>query len=484
MELILSLLESSRLGEEEEEEGGDLFHRHRSHSSRPQDDDDDDRRDDRRDDAPALRGAAVVESCTALSGALRRLFVLDPPSSNGGDLPPPPPSSHSIVASASSSAAAAAAAAATAVASSSSSSSSPPVANDVASWLYDTCARLPSPLPPLQLALAVLSAICASAGGTGGAGGGAQHGDESRVQSSLFELLGEGESSIEALFGIMERIGEIRDAGVAESDLRAAAAAGSSSSSSSAAAAAERPAGGGADVLDRLDRLGRLRAGAYEAAGLVSDLRAELRSLDADDAAPPGGGGAAHTTHSVARRSDKDAEKSRKRAIRAAMNAVNAAREAGALTGDDEATLRGILDGGKADATISATTRDEEAELFRRPRGLDGMTSRELDDMRLGLLPEGTRVFDDGSLRGLPRGTIREIKEGMYERVIIPPPTLDRSNQAERINLDEALGRDTEERMAFEGASSLNPMQSAVFEMAYNTRENLLICAPTGELSF
>jgi hypothetical protein len=282
----------------------------------------------------------------------------------------------------------------------------------------------------------------------------------------------------------MERIGEIRDAGVAESDLRAAAAAGSSSSSSSAAAAAERPAGGGADVLDRLDRLGRLRAGAYEAAGLVSDLRAELRSLDADDAAPPGGGGAAHTTHSVARRSDKDAEKSRKRAIRAAMNAVNAAREAGALTGDDEATLRGILDGGKADATISATTRDEEAELFRRPRGLDGMTSRELDDMRLGLLPEGTRVFDDGSLRGLPRGTIREIKEGMYERVIIPPPTLDRSNQAERINLDEALGRDTEERMAFEGASSLNPMQSAVFEMAYNTRENLLICAPTGELSF
>ena len=476
MELILSSLESSRLGEEEEGGGGDLFHRHRSHRSRPQDDD----YDDRRDDASAARSVALVESCTALSGALRRLFSLDPPSSNGGDLPPPPPSSHSIVASASS-VAAAAAATVVASSSSSSSSSSPPGADDVASWLYDTCARLPSPLPPLQLALAVLSAISASAGGT--VRGARWRGDdESRVQSSLFELLGEGESSVEALFGIMARIGEIRDAGVAESDLRAAAAAaGSSSSSSSTTTTTDRPAGGGADALDRL---GRLRAGAYEAAGLVSDLRAELRSLDADDAAHPGGGGAAHTTHLVARRSDRDAEKSRKRAIRAAMSAVNAAREAGALTGDDEATLRGILDGGTADATTSATIRDEEAELFRRPRGLDGMTSRELDDMRLGLLPEGTRVYDDGSLRGLPRGTIREIKEGIYERVIIPPPTLDRSDQAERINLDEALGRDTEERMAFEGASSLNPMQSAVFDMAYNTRENLLICAPTGELRF
>ena len=30
------------------------------------------------------------------------------------------------------------------------------------------------------------------------------------------------------------------------------------------------------------------------------------------------------------------------------------------------------------------------------------------------------------------------------------------------------------------GTDSLNPTQSAVFDAAYNTRENLLICAPTG----
>lgn len=39
---------------------------------------------------------------------------------------------------------------------------------------------------------------------------------------------------------------------------------------------------------------------------------------------------------------------------------------------------------------------------------------------------------------------------------------------------------DGEERRAFEGTESLNPMQSTVFEAAYLTRENLLICAPTG----
>jgi len=36
------------------------------------------------------------------------------------------------------------------------------------------------------------------------------------------------------------------------------------------------------------------------------------------------------------------------------------------------------------------------------------------------------------------------------------------------------------ERKAFEGTKSLNPMQSTVFETAFHTSDNLLICAPTG----
>ena len=35
-------------------------------------------------------------------------------------------------------------------------------------------------------------------------------------------------------------------------------------------------------------------------------------------------------------------------------------------------------------------------------------------------------------------------------------------------------------QMAFKGMKSLNLIQSVVFETAYNTNENLLICAPTG----
>ena len=107
------------------------------------------------------------------------------------------------------------------------------------------------------------------------------------------------------------------------------------------------------------------------------------------------------------------------------------------------------------------------------------MNAQQIQNMKRNLLPEGTREYNDSHNRGLPRGTIREIKEG-YERVIIPAPILEKSKLCARINLDEVMGSDSDERMAFEGCSSLNPMQSTVFEAAYNTRENLLICAPTG----
>ena len=35
-------------------------------------------------------------------------------------------------------------------------------------------------------------------------------------------------------------------------------------------------------------------------------------------------------------------------------------------------------------------------------------------------------------------------------------------------------------QMGFQGMKSLNRIQSIVFETAYNSNENLLICAPTG----
>ena len=35
-------------------------------------------------------------------------------------------------------------------------------------------------------------------------------------------------------------------------------------------------------------------------------------------------------------------------------------------------------------------------------------------------------------------------------------------------------------QLAFRGIKQLNPIQSTVFETAYNTSENMLVCAPTG----
>lgn len=125
---------------------------------------------------------------------------------------------------------------------------------------------------------------------------------------------------------------------------------------------------------------------------------------------------------------------------------------------------------------------DEEALLYNNnhTRGLDGMSSEQIQSMKYNLAPEGTKQYNDSSTRGLPKGTER-IYEKHYEKVIIPAPVREKSLLRSRINLDEVLGEGTDERLAFGGVKSLNPMQSTVFDSAYRSRENLLICAPTGK---
>lgn len=95
--------------------------------------------------------------------------------------------------------------------------------------------------------------------------------------------------------------------------------------------------------------------------------------------------------------------------------------------------------------------------------------------------PVDTHIYDDGSLHGSPGETIRKFKEDANERVFILPPILDRMSQPDYwIDLDEVIGTDTHELIAFTLATYLhNHMQSVVFD---NTRENLLMCTPTSEL--
>jgi hypothetical protein len=123
----------------------------------------------------------------------------------------------------------------------------------------------------------------------GGGGNDDDNNDElSRVQSSLFELLGEGESSVEALHGIMARMGEIRDSNVTEMDLTKIA---EPSLSSITAHYPTRRLRGGDDVVEGdLDRLRRMRDNAHDASDLIADLRLEMRALGTTSTPMSGGG--------------------------------------------------------------------------------------------------------------------------------------------------------------------------------------------------
>ncbi|CAH2054677.1 unnamed protein product, partial [Iphiclides podalirius] len=77
----------------------------------------------------------------------------------------------------------------------------------------------------------------------------------------------------------------------------------------------------------------------------------------------------------------------------------------------------------------------------------------------------------------LPENAIRKDNKE-YEEVIIPknePPPLQIGNKRVPISDLDEIGQ-----MAFENIKELNRIQSVVFQTAYNTNENLLICAPTG----
>ncbi|XP_063773109.1 activating signal cointegrator 1 complex subunit 3 isoform X2 [Pseudophryne corroboree] len=87
-----------------------------------------------------------------------------------------------------------------------------------------------------------------------------------------------------------------------------------------------------------------------------------------------------------------------------------------------------------------------------------------------------TSAFIGGAKLLLPEGIQRENNK-MYEEVKIPvtePPVGFEEKPVFIKDLDE-IGQ-----LVFKGVKRLNRIQSIVFETAYNTNENMLICAPTG----
>jgi len=321
--------------------------------------------------------------------------------------------------------------------------------DEISAWLYDQLSTLPSAhLSTVEMAQLVSSA-CASSGG------------DDRVQAALFDTLGESERAVELLFDIVPRAEEIgrlvteesiREVAVQRGDLPRTTA-------SSASFGVGRPGAtnvSGGDI--EAERLELLRQEAIEAANEAAFAQAAAGGMS--------GPGSAHATHSVVRESDRHAQKLAKRAAKRAALALKAAKDAGAIL--DESEINQLVLGGQ-------TQLDYEAEWGQHTAGLDGMSGPEMRQMLMNLDPEGTREYVQK--KTLPSGTEREYGDG-YEVVSIPPPRLDPAALPPRIVLEDVMPKS--HRKAFAGTTSLNPMQSQVFDTAYNTQENILVCAPTG----
>ncbi|CAH0384760.1 unnamed protein product [Bemisia tabaci] len=87
------------------------------------------------------------------------------------------------------------------------------------------------------------------------------------------------------------------------------------------------------------------------------------------------------------------------------------------------------------------------------------------------------RGYVAGKQMTLPEGVTRKDNK-TYEEVSIPvsePPPLNVGSKLVSIASLDEVGQ-----QAFAGVQNLNRIQSIVFQTAYHTNENLLICAPTG----
>lgn len=90
---------------------------------------------------------------------------------------------------------------------------------------------------------------------------------------------------------------------------------------------------------------------------------------------------------------------------------------------------------------------------------------------------QGGSLSQFGSKYVLPVGHTRHNYEE-YEEVILPPSRVIPPRQSERLILVNELDELT--RGSFPGYSSLNRMQSIIYPTAYESNENILVCAPTG----
>jgi hypothetical protein len=289
-------------------------------------------------------------------------------------------------------------------------------------WLLHLCASVPSHnLEPWQLAQVVVDVAHLT--------------DEVQQQTTLLDAF--GTEAMDALIEITSQLSVIRET-IEPQDLQPYI-----SAASHAPSEYERGANSSMDLEEQRRQL--LLQEALDTAQVAEFAQAQV------DAANMGGGPG---THTVVRTSDvqlrKLAEKAKKRAAQAIQRAI--------------------------DAGVILNAADLMAVNLQPQLGEGGLLNRSREEilaLQQSLLPEGTREYYDQ--RGLPKDAIHE-KVGDMERVIIPASLRDDTALPKRLRIVDIM--DPQPALAFEGTSSLNPMQSATFDVAFHSRDNMMVCAP------
>lgn len=149
-----------------------------------------------------------------------------------------------------------------------------------------------------------------------------------------------------------------------------------------------------------------------------------------------------------------------------------------------------LLDTG-ATQTVKEILKEEEPELSQRPiddLGLDDTYLKQLKQqgLRLPNEPQGWKNQYKGYMSGIKLDhsiTTDERISGKkkyysgYEELLVEPQ---RKQATQNIPLISTSVLEEWGQMVFQGISTFNRLQSWVFDCAYNTDSNMLVCAPTG----
>jgi hypothetical protein len=309
-------------------------------------------------------------------------------------------------------------------------------------WLLRLCETVASDLEPIQLARAVVDVSTLN--------------DDTQQQTALFDIFGASDEVIHVLIEITSKLAIIRQKIPMQDLERHFATAVSTTQRRTYESIPD-----GSQLIDiEEERRQLLLQEAMDTAQIAAIAQAQVDAITGTTSNGSTTTTSSTTTHTILRTSDiqamKLAEKAKKRAAQALQRAI----DAGVILNDSD--------------LLAVDARQQMGE-----GGLVNRTNDEIWALQQSLLPEGTREYYDH--RGLPKDAIRE-KIGDMERVIVPATKHDEAMLPKRLMIVDIM--DTQLASAFEGTTSLNHMQSATFNVAFHSRDNMMVCAPVSFKSF